>query len=51
MGLFEPERSYKQGPYNRLYKKVDAQIPPKFKKTVVILLVAISISFRGSNQI
>ena len=35
---------------NHVYKNVEAQITLKFKNIVVILLVAISISFRGSNQ-
>ena len=35
---------------NHVYKNVEAQITLKFKNVVVILLVAISISFWGSNQ-
>ena len=34
---------------NHVYKNIEAQITLKFKNAV-ILLVAISISFRGSNQ-
>ena len=35
---------------NHVYKNVEAQITLKIKNVVVISLVAISISFRGSNQ-
>ena len=35
---------------NHVYKNVEAQISLKFKNVVVISLVAISISFRGSNK-
>ena len=35
---------------NHVYKNVEAQITLKFKNVVLILLVAISISFWGSNQ-
>ena len=36
---------------NHVYKNVEAQIFLKFKNIVVILLVAISISFPASNEI
>ena len=36
---------------NHVYKNVEAEITLKFKNVVVILLVAISISFRGSFKI
>ena len=35
---------------NLVYKNIEAQITLKFKNVIVISLVAISISFRGSNQ-
>ena len=34
---------------NHVYKNVEAQITLEFKIVVIISLVAISISFRGSN--
>ena len=36
---------------NHSYKNVEAQITPKIKNIVVILLVAISISFPASDEI
>ena len=36
---------------NHVYKNVEAQITPKIKNIVVILLVAISISFPASDEI
>ena len=36
---------------NHVYKNVEAQITPKNKNIVVILLVAISISFPASDEI
>ena len=36
---------------NHAYKNVEAQITPKIKNIVVILLVAISISFPASDEI
>ena len=36
---------------NHAYKNVKAQITPKIKNIVVILLVAISISFPASDEI
>ena len=36
---------------NHAYKNVEAQISPKIKNIVVILLLAISISFPASDEI
>ena len=37
--------------YNHAYKNVETQITPKIKNIVVILLVAISISFPALDEI
>ena len=45
--MYTPFLFYKK----HAYKNVEAQITPKIKNIVVILLVAISISFPASDEI